>query len=479
MSDKILKQDEFLELGLSGLNRQGGWVYEEFLKELQGIKGVKVYKEMRDNDAIVGGTLFAIEMLMRQADWRVEAESDKPEDIERKEFVESVLEDMEMSWGDVISEILSMLPFGWAYHEIVYKKRGGYNSDEKLTSKYSDGRIGWRKLPLRAQETLYDWKFDDEGNVLAMIQQSAPDYRLREIPWEKALLFRTNTIKGNPEGRSVLRNAYRSFYFKKHIENIEGIGIERDLAGLPVALVPPELLGSCASPEAKATLAQIEKIIKNIRRDEQEGVIFPSIRDEKGNQMFELKLLSTGGQRQFDTDKVVNRHNRGIAGSLLADFILLGHDKVGSFALSSDKTHIFGTAIGAWLKAIASVMNTIAIPRLFRLNGMATENLPKFVPGDVESVDLEATSNFLQRLSASGASIFPDPEIENFLLRAAGLPEKDHHNQNNMGFDTTDNGLLEEIQAAVSRGEVAPELAKTWIKKGFKVSDDRADLMLK
>jgi hypothetical protein len=41
-------------------------VYEEWLKDLQGIKGVKIYKEMRDNDPICGAIMFAIEMLIRQ-----------------------------------------------------------------------------------------------------------------------------------------------------------------------------------------------------------------------------------------------------------------------------------------------------------------------------------------------------------------------------------------------------------------------------
>ena len=56
----------FIELGRSGLARWGGWIYEEFLRELRGRKGVEIYKEMLDNDDIIGAILFAIEMLMRQ-----------------------------------------------------------------------------------------------------------------------------------------------------------------------------------------------------------------------------------------------------------------------------------------------------------------------------------------------------------------------------------------------------------------------------
>ena len=75
------------------------------------------------------------------------------------------------------------------------------------------------------------------------------------IPRAKCLLFRPTAYKSNPEGRSILRTAYRPWYNLTQIENIEGIGIERDLAGLPVVKVPPEVMagkGGGASAEANA-----------------------------------------------------------------------------------------------------------------------------------------------------------------------------------------------------------------------------------
>ena len=68
---------------------------------------------------------------------------------------------MSESWPAMLSQILSFLPFGFAYCEIVYKKRQGPDQkDSRRKSKYSDGKVGWRKIALRAQETLWDWEFD-------------------------------------------------------------------------------------------------------------------------------------------------------------------------------------------------------------------------------------------------------------------------------------------------------------------------------
>lgn len=412
-----------MEIGNTGLNRFSGFVYEEFLQQLQGLKGIRTYKEMRDNDAVIGAILFSVEMLIRQVKWQVEPASTDPQDQWAADFLESCLYDMSMTWEDTITEILSMLVFGWSYHEIVYKRRlGPQQKDPAKRSKHSDGLIGWRKIPIRAQETLWSWEFDYAGGVKAMIQQPPPHYERRRIPIEKALLFRTTTRKSNPEGRSILRNAYRPWYFKKNIETIEGIGVERDLAGLPVAWVPPEILSPDATAEEKAVLQEVKNIVKNIRRDEQEGIVYPMAYDDSGNKMYDLQLLSSGGRRQFDTNQIVQRYSQQIAITTLSDFILIGHQATGSFALSSSKTELFSVAIGAWLTSIAEVFNRHAVPKLFELNGFNTETLPELIPGDIEKIPLDELGTYINNLSKAGMPLFPNNELENHLLKLANLP---------------------------------------------------------
>lgn len=414
------------ELGLTGLERFGGWVYEEFLPELQGQRAVQVYQEMSSNDPVIGAVLHAIEMLIRQVEWRVEPGGRSLEDMQAAHFLETCLEDMETTWEETIAEILSMLVYGWSYHEILYKVRHGQSRDPVYNSRYSDGRIGWRGFPIRAQSSLWEWQFDENGRILGMVQMAPPDYKLRVIPMEKALLFRTTSHKNNPEGRSVLRSAFRPWYFKKHIETIEGIGIERDLAGLPIAWVPPELLSPNASPEDRQVLESIKRIVTNVRRDEQEGIVFPLVYDENGNKVFDFGLLSTGGTRQFNTDAVIARYDQRIAMTVLADFILLGHEQVGSFSLASSKTHLFSVALGTWLNVIAAQFNRIAIPRLFALNSFRLEKLPKLVPGDIEVPNLTELGDYITKLAGAGMDLFPDDKLEEYLRKVANLPKPEY-----------------------------------------------------
>ena len=91
------------EIGRIGQRRYGGTIYEEFLHELRGTRGIEVYREMSENDDVVGAILFAIEMLVRQCDWNVEPGGDTAKDKEAAEFVESCMHDMQDTWTDTIS----------------------------------------------------------------------------------------------------------------------------------------------------------------------------------------------------------------------------------------------------------------------------------------------------------------------------------------------------------------------------------------
>lgn len=407
------------ELGRLGQKRYGGFFYEEFLKELQGRKGIEVYREMSENDDVIGSILFAIEMLIRQASWDVQPGGDSQKDREAADFILGCMDDMQDTWTDTISEILSFLTFGWSAHEIVYKRRCGRNRDPRLRSKYDDGLIGWQKLPIRSQDTLYEWRYDGQDNLISLVQMPPPDFGLIEIPAEKLLLFRTKSRKGNPEGRSILRNAYRDWYFKRRIQEIEGIGIERDLAGFPVLTAPEGInIWDEDDPDMCAIRAAADKIVQNIRRDSLEGLVIPT--------GWKLELLSTGGRRQFDTNGIIERYDTRMAMTVLADFVFLGHQESGSWALSSDKTELFAMAIGAYLDIVCEVFNNQGIPQLIDLNGERFSGItdyPQLTHGDIENPDLEALGAFLNNVTGAGILI-PDEGVEDYVREVSGLPER-------------------------------------------------------
>mgnify|MGYP000820976585 FL=1 len=429
------------EIGRVGQRRYGGIFYEEFLSELRGRKGAEVFTEMSNNDETIGAILFAIEMLVRQASWSVEPGGSTAKDREAAEFVKSCMDDMQQTWIDTISEILSFLTYGWSFHEIVYKRRMGRTKDNRTSSKYDDGLIGWMKLPIRSQETLYQWEYDDQDNLIGMTQMPPPDFGLITIPMTKAMLFRTRSRKDNPEGRSILRTAYRSWYFKRRIQEIEGIGIERDLAGLPVITTPEGMdIWDKDDEDMNAIRAGLEAMVKNIRRDSTEGLVLPF--------GYTFELTSTGGSRQFDTNSIIARYDTKISQTVLADFIQLGHESVGSFALSSDKTNLFSMAICAFLDIICQTFNSQGIPALIDINGdhfAGVTDYPRLTHGDIEDVDLATVATFIKDMTSIGV-IIPDESLEDYVRQLGKLPKR-----------TTDTVPMEARRAAQQQGNEPPE----------------------
>ncbi len=421
-----------LEIGDSGLKRQSGMIFEEALRELQGSRKHVRYTEMGDNDPIIGGILLMIEMLIRQIDMRVNPASESPEDVEKADFLETCRNDMEGSWEEFIAEVTTMFLHGFAPHEIVYKLRNGHQphqldkpvSERLASSKFTDGKIGWKKIPLRGQDTISRWELADNGDIEGLWQIRQSDMKEIFIPITKIILFRTTTKKNNPEGRSIVRNAFRSYFFKTRIENFEGIGVERDLAGLPIVWIPTELLDANASAEEKATLVKFNKMVTNIRRDEQEGIVMPLEYDDNGNKVYDLSLLSASGARQFKTNEIINRYDSRIGMSMLADFIMMGHEKVGSFALASSKTNMLTLAIKGWMDCIVGVLNRTLVPQLFLLNGESQENLPFFSYGDVETVDLDALGAYVTSLTGAGIDLSGEAETA-YLKGQGNIPSSD------------------------------------------------------
>lgn len=412
-------------IGSSGLAQYGGVLQEEFLRALQGPRGIEAYSEMRDNSAIVGALLYAIETLFQQAELRVvPSTSATPKAEDAAEFLTQCFDDMEHTSSEMFSEVMSMLPFGWALLEVVLKQRGGDVDDPARRSRYNDGRIGWRKIALRAQSTLHKWEISDDGEILGMWQIAMPRYLPVFIPIERAALFRLRATKNNPEGRSLLRNAYRSWFFQKRIEELEAIGIERDAAGLPVLEVPEEYLDVKAPVEVQTVLSSLKKSISQVRRGEREGLVVPSemTRDNRPSG-FRFRLLASGGSRQFDSNTIVTRHEQRIAMTVLAEFMMLGMQDVGSRSLASAKTSLFASALGALQRNVASTFNRCCVAPLMRLNGFDVDDWPHIEFGDIESPELAEVSQYVSSLLGVGA-LTSGPELEARLREIGGLPDK-------------------------------------------------------
>jgi hypothetical protein len=408
------------EIGWSGLRHSGGVIQEEWIAALDSVRGIRTYAEMLA-DPIVNATLLGVTNEMTRSEWSIKPNDEAGGDKEH-EFVESVFNDMSTSFEDVFLEVLTCLPYGWSYFEVVYKYRSGPNVERPGEgSLYSDGYKGWRKITIRGQDTLSRWELDPNSGVQGMWQRQEDSNDLL-IPIDRSLLFRPSSHKNNPQGRSILRSAYIPWFCRKRLREIDLIGADRDVVGIPVIWLPPEWLTEDSSDEQKAAVDGFRRIAANLRVDEQSYVIMPLEYDENGNKVFDLSLLSSPGAKLENLEEKIQRYSREIAMSCLADVMLIGHEGVGSYSLSEQKYDAFTRGLMGWLRAIAEVFNRHAIPRLLAENGMDPAKAPELVFSPIENIDLQKLGSYITALSGAGFPLFPDEELQEWLARAGGMP---------------------------------------------------------
>jgi len=177
-----------IELGVYGKNTYTGDIRaDEFLQELKGKKAIQKYREMRDNNAIVGSIMYAVEQTLRDVKVDVVPADDSEAAKEGAVFLKSVIEDMDHSLDDHISEALSYLTYGFSWFEVVYKVRAGDARSPKKNSKHEDGRIGVKKIAIRAPWTVETFQVDQStGEILGMYQEAVWGKPPKMIPVEAA-----------------------------------------------------------------------------------------------------------------------------------------------------------------------------------------------------------------------------------------------------------------------------------------------------
>ena len=430
---KLSEEFGKLELGQGGSNTKDGTIRaDEFLPDLKGKRAIRKYREMRDNDSTIGAIMYATEQVLRDVDYYVEPANDSDEAKKEADFVKSILEDMEHTLDDHISEALSHLTFGFSIFEVVYKRRRGpdFRAGKKY-SKYTDGRIGVRKLASRAQLTIERFDVDKTtGDVLGVRQEQNYGIKSLFIPANKILHYKTTNTNNDPSGRSILRNAYSSYQYLKNLQNIEAIAVERELHGVPVGRIAAEYLSPDATADQASVRSQMEKILRDLKFNEQGYALLPSdvYRDADGKptnqRIVDIELIASNGSRNIDINPIISRYQHDIARSVMAEFLMLGAGANGSYALSKSKTDLFLRSMESYINSIFDVLNKQLVEPLWHMNGLNFDLMPKICAGDVAPHDLRELGSYLRNLNGANIDLSDQDDIVNALLANAELPPK-------------------------------------------------------
>ena len=414
------------QMGNNGVRVIAGHIAEEENRALRWPFAMQTYSQML-KDATIAPAIAAIEGAIAQVPWNVVATPGKEEEqAAQVKFLRQVMVDMESPFREAIRYMATHNSYGFAVTEKVYRYR-----EYSKGSKFNDGLIGLKKLAPIPQETVVAWNFRDKGKDLDGLYQAPPVVSNRDsfdvsvtneptfIPRKKFILVRNSSNKNNPEGSSPLKSVYRAWRYKQTMEEFEATSVAKDARGLKVLYLPPQYLSPDASPEDKEVYEFYQRGISSLNNNEQSAMILPMFRDEKGNKMFELDVVSVMGTQANDVDKIIQRYKKEIITGLMAAQLILGQDGGGSFSLAESLDGVTKMVVNERLTQIAEQLNHDLIPQLFALNGWDITDTPKFEYGEVSAESLDEIGKYIQRTAAVG--MFPKtPEAVNYVTSRLG-----------------------------------------------------------
>ena len=431
------------ETGFTGLATLGGQVFENCQHELRWPYAYKTYKDMAA-DGAVHPSLDFVESKIAEANWVVRIPKNAPKELEAnlkfwKTYLEQVMTDMTHSWSSMIKEAASFNRYGWSALEIVLRYR-----NKKYGSKFDDGYVGVKKLPIRSQGTIQKWEWKNKGRDIDGMWQRCvvpmssglttvgrdgwellqatglQEFNLKFIKREKFLLFRHNAQNESPCGISPLAGVWRSWKYKTAYEESQAISVAQDSNAFKILYLPPEYLQEDADDDRKASFEMYKRMLEKAHQAKQSGFILPMLTDADGNKLFEFEIKNVGGTKSYDVNAIIQAYSREIQVGLFADVLSLGGGSGGSYSLSESKVSIMDLAVKSRLNEIKDQLNHQLVKTLFEQNGWPLGCVPYF---DFELPNMETLDNKSKAWQRTAATnLLPrTPQVINQVLRDLGV----------------------------------------------------------
>lgn len=389
----------------------------EYVPELRTrMTATRTYDMMIRNDAQVRATLRATKIPILGGQWFIEPFDQSNEAKDIAEFVEdNLMLNYNMSWTSFLEEVLRMEDYGCSIFEKVWEYADW--TPRSGSSRKPRRMLMLRKLAPRSPFTIKEFVYDVNGgpNGIVQILPATGDTRAsistgREvnIPIEKLVIFTYDKVGGNLEGQSLLRTAYKHWYYKEKLYKIDAIQKERHGLGVPDIGLPPGY-----TDNDKAFAAELGR---NIRTNDKAYIVRPpgwevGFAEVKGNLVNALESAQ--------------EHDLMLARNVLVQFINAGAGASGGAARSSTATmaDLFLKSLRHLANLTVDTLNLYCVRQLVNLN-FNTRKYPTVGVRQLgDTKDLQTLSAALLNAQTAGL-ITGDSETEDWLRDQFGMPDK-------------------------------------------------------
>ena len=382
----------------------------------------RTYSDILCNTSIVAAGVRYFLNLSAKARWTFDpAESD--EGGMYADMAERMLtHDPERSWGKIVRRA-AMFRF-W-----------GFGIQEWTMRRADDGSLTFMDISPVAQRTIERWDVDYNGRVMGMTQCVPQDGREVYLPRDKVMYLVDEALDDGPEGLGLFRHLVEPATRLKRYEELEGVGYENDLRGIPIARAPlMEMIallrdGEITDEEFARLLEPMNRFLKDHIKNPSLGMLLDSSVYESQDDAarpsttprWAIDLLS-GTASSFEANAAaIERLNRELARILGVEQLLLGESSSGSYALSRDKTNALFLTVEATLEDIQDVVRKDLLAPLWRYNGWPADKMPEPRVGAVRFADIEAIGQTLRDMATAGAVLHSEDPVISEVREIMGL----------------------------------------------------------
>ncbi len=269
-----------------------------------------------------------------------------------------------------------------------------------------------KRLAPRIQKSIVAFEMQ-KANKPGITQQlpsavgTGKDY-MPEIPEDKLLMFTYRKEGDNPSGISILRNAYKHWWYKDVFYKVQGIAIERFGVGIPHGRVDKAKLDS--------ERAKLENMLRNIRTSEKGYLL-----TDKETEVDILGLTSTAGNGLIQES--ISHHSRQIALSILGQFLQIGAQGTsGGYAQSASEIAFFELGLQYIAGLFSDQMNEL-IKKFIDFNFDDVKDYPKLRVTDIAREDINILTTALEKVINTGL-VEPDERVMDWVRAKMRMPDR-------------------------------------------------------
>lgn len=397
----------------------------DYNADLQPPHSYAVFDKMRLGDGQVRAATAAVKLPILRAYWQVESASDRAEDRMIAETADNDLDSMAIPFIVFLRQALLMLDYGSIPFEQCWKIG-------------DDGLVHIRKFAARLPASITEWQVDDGGELLAIKQSvmTPNGYAEPTIPANKLSVFVNDQEGANYRGTSILRAAYKHWYYKDHLYAIDAIAKEKRAVGIDVGTLK-------AGPDKAALKDPLERALMTLKNAEKQFFV-----EDEENYTYRLE---TGGASIADAMPSIEHHDLRILRSILVEMLAMGAGSTGSLAMHKDKSAFFLMTLEAIADFIAEELTRSFLRRWVDYNWIVKGNYPRFKYSRLDTRDFAAIAQAVATLVSAGA-LTPTPDTEAELRVVGDLPEKETPDA--LGFEPKQVEQVEEAAEPVAARQI-------------------------